>query len=155
MNTPTLPKLLLALLILVTPFALGCAQTDSAPQGTALQSPALQGTWTVIAGEHGGKPMDAMNGGTLRIDGERFRIDTSSGNVLEGGVTLDSSQQPAVMVMEHDSGLHWEAIYELDGDTFRMNYIDATGPDPLPEAFRTSDETEATIVVLERQRVRR
>lgn len=119
----------------------GCAQTRSA----------LEGSWTVIAGEHGGMPMDAMNGGTLRVEGDRFRIDTSAGNVLEGDITFDRDQEPAVMTMKHDSGLRWQAIYALDEGGFRMNYVDLDGPDPLPDGFRTSEETEATVVVLERR----
>ncbi len=113
-------------------------------------SNALQGTWTVIAGEHGGRPMDAMNGGTMKIEGDRFRIDTSAGNLLVGELILDETRAPAVMVMQHDNGLRWDAIYEVEGDDFRMNYIDTSGPDPLPEIFRTSEETEATVVVLKR-----
>lgn len=131
-----------ALLILNAAFVAAGVRADGA----------LQGTWTVIAGEHGGLPMDSMIGGTLEIADDRFCIDTSAGNRLQGRLILDGAATPAVMVMEHDSGLRWEAIYEVDDDGLRMNYIDASGPDPLPEKFRTSDETEATVVVLKRLR---
>lgn len=110
----------------------------------------LQGTWTVIAGEHGGQPMDAMNGGSMVVKENRFRIDTSSGNVLEGDLSLDNTTTPNQMVMLHDSGVKWRAIYQVTGNSFRMNYIDAKGPDPLPSGFRTSTDTEATVVVLQK-----
>ncbi|MEM8768842.1 MAG: TIGR03067 domain-containing protein [Pseudomonadota bacterium] len=132
---------LVTLALLLAPFMAASVQADAA----------LQGAWVVIAGEHGGQPMDAMNGGTMKIEGDRFRIDTSSGNLLQGQLSLNADVTPAVMEMRHDDGLHWQAIYEVDADTFRMNYIDADGPDPLPAAFRTTDETEATVVVLKRQ----
>ncbi|MEM7098579.1 MAG: TIGR03067 domain-containing protein [Pseudomonadota bacterium] len=116
----------------------------------SVADPDLQGTWRVIAGEHGGQPMDAMNGGTMTIKGDRFRIDTSSGNVLEGQLILNRTVSPATMVMLHDNEVEWHAIYEVKTDDFRLNYIDAKGPDPMPETFRTTPDTEATVVILKR-----
>jgi uncharacterized protein (TIGR03067 family) len=133
-------KIAVIVLLLSIVFSAQAQETDAA----------LQGSWTVIAGEHGGRPMDSMNGGIMEVKGDRFRISTSSGTLLEGQLILDSSKTPALMVMQHDSGMRWEAIYEVSGNDFRMNYIDAAGPDPLPEVFRTSEETEASVVVLTR-----
>lgn len=112
--------------------------------------PALQGSWTVIGAQHGGKPMDGMNGGTMTVTGDRFEIHTAAGNLLKGRLQVDTKAQPATMAMLHDSGLRWQAIYEAKGEDFKLNYIDAAGPDKLPAEFRTSPDTEATLVILKR-----
>lgn len=112
--------------------------------------PALQGSWTVIGAQHGGKPMDGLTGGTMTVTGDRFEIHTASGNTLKGSLRVDLQAKPATMGMVHDSGLRWQAIYEAKGDDFKLNYIDAGGPDKLPTEFRTTPDTEATLVILKR-----
>jgi uncharacterized protein (TIGR03067 family) len=112
--------------------------------------PALEGNWTVIAAQHGGKPMDGLSGGTMMVKADRFEIHTASGSLLKGQLKVDASQKPARMALLHDSGLRWEAIYEAGAEDFRLNYIDASGTDKLPTAFRTSSETEATLIILKR-----
>ena len=42
-------------------------------------------------------------------------------------------------------------IYEVTGDTARLNYVEAGGKDRRPESFTTSDKTEASIVLLRRE----
>ncbi len=113
--------------------------------------PALQGSWTVIAAQHGGKPMDGLSGGVMTVTGERFEIQTASGNQLKGVLKLDKSKKPAVMDLMHDSGMHWEAIYQVDGEDFKLNYVPAGGKDKRPTAFKTSPDTEASIVILKRK----
>ncbi len=112
--------------------------------------PALQGAWTVIGAQHGGKPMDGLSGGTMTIAGDRFEIHTASGNTLKGRLQFDAKTAPASMGMLHESGLRWQAIYEAKGDDFWLNYIDAAGRDKLPTEFKTSSETEATLVIMKR-----
>ena len=111
---------------------------------------ALQGNWTVIAAQHGGKPMDGLKGGTMTVTNNRFEIHTASGNTLKGRLQLDTSKKPATMGLLHDSGLRWEAIYDVNGDDFRLNYIDTAAGEKLPTAFRTTESSEATLVILKR-----
>ena len=36
--------------------------------------PALQGKWTVIGAQHGGKPMDGLTGGIMTVANDRFDL---------------------------------------------------------------------------------
>jgi hypothetical protein len=55
------------------------------------------------------------------------------------------------MDMIHADGARWEAIYIVEGETFRMNYVEAGGKDARPATFTTNDTTEATVIVLRRE----
>lgn len=125
--------------------------TPVVAQDAAAALKPLQGRWVVTGGEHQGKPMDAIKGGVMTITGENFEIRTSSGTLLKGTLRLDVSKRPFQMDMLHADGSRWEAIYDVSGDTFRMNYIDTSLKEPRPGTFTTSDKTEASIVTLRRE----
>ncbi len=111
----------------------------------------LQGRWVVSAAEHNGKPFDAIKGGVMTIASEGFEIRTASGNMLKGTLKVDSSKQPSQMDLIHADGERWEAIYAIEGETFRLNYVEAGGKDTRPTTFTTSDATEATVIILRRE----
>ena len=112
----------------------------------------LQGRWVVVDGEHNGKPMKGLNGGVMTVTGTAFEIRTASGNMLKGTLKLDATQKPAQMDMIHADGTVWEAVYETTGDTFRLNYVQKGENDPRPTSFKTSEKTEESLVVLQRQK---
>ena len=112
----------------------------------------LQGRWVVVDGEHNGKPMKTLNGGVMTVNGDAFEIRTASGNVLKGTLRLDATKKPLQMDMVHADGTVWEAIYETTGDTFRLNYVRKGDKDPRPATFRTSDKTEESLIVLQREK---
>jgi uncharacterized protein (TIGR03067 family) len=85
----------------------------------AATDPSLEGFWTVIGAEHGGKPLDALNGGIMSVTGERFEIRTAGGNLLKGKLQLDLRSSPHKMDLLHDNGLHWEAVYAADSDSLK------------------------------------
>ena len=111
----------------------------------------LQGRWVVVDGEHNARPMQGLNGGVMTVTGTAFEIRTASGNMLKGTLRLDASKKPAHMDLVHADGVVWEAIYETIGDTFRLNYVVKGEKDPRPATFKTSDKTEESLVVLQRQ----
>ena len=113
--------------------------------------PGLQGTWTVVAAEHEGKPMEVVLGGTLDVTGERFTIRTASGNQLRGMLTVNTHSSPKEMDLVQENGTRWLAIYDLT-DTLRINYVDAVCKEPRPKQFVTSDETEASLMTLQRRK---
>jgi uncharacterized protein (TIGR03067 family) len=131
----------LVALVLASPIG---AQSPSGPA-------ALQGRWVVTAAEHQGKPFDAIKGGVMTIAGEGFEVRTASGNMLKGTLKLDASKTPSQLDMTHADGTRWEAIYIVEGDTFRLNYVEADGKETRPVTFTTNDATEATIIVLRRE----
>jgi uncharacterized protein (TIGR03067 family) len=114
-------------------------------------STVLQGRWVVTAAEHQGKPFDAIKGGVMTIAGDAFEVRTASGNLLKGTLRIDASKAPSQMDMMHADGARWEAIYVVEGDTFRLNYVEADGKETRPVTFTTNDATEATVIVLRRE----
>lgn len=110
----------------------------------------LQGRWVVTAGEHNGKPLDAVKGGVMTVTGDAFEVRTASGNMLKGTLRVDATQKPAHMDLLHADGERWEAIYDVSGETFRLNYVEAGGKDPRPSAFATSATTEESIITMRR-----
>lgn len=111
----------------------------------------LQGRWVVTAAEHNGKPLDAIKGGVMTIAGDAFEVRTASGNVLKGTLRSDSSKTPGQLDMLHADGERWEAIYEVAGDAFRINYVEAGGKDPRPTRFTPSATTEESLVTMRRE----
>lgn len=113
----------------------------------------LQGSWTVTGGEHEGQPLDSLKGGTMTVTNQQFEIHTASGNQLKGELRLNTAKAPFRMDLIHADGKTvWEAIYEVNGDDFRLNYIQVGGKDQRPTTFTTSKESEASIILLKRQK---
>ena len=111
---------------------------------------ALQGRWVVTGAEHNGKPMNGLNGGVMTVTGTAFEIRTASGNVLKGTLRLDATKRPFQVDLVHADGTQWEAIYDVTGETFRLNYVEKGLKDPRPTAFATSPTTEESLIVLRR-----
>jgi uncharacterized protein (TIGR03067 family) len=132
----------LAALLVVTGTAAAAAQDAAA---------ALQGRWIVTGAEHNGKPMKGLDGGVMTVTSDAFEIRTASGNVLKGRLRLDDTASPPEMDLIHADGAQWEAVYEVTGDTLRLNYVEKGGKDPRPNAFTTSEKTEESLIVLRRQ----
>ena len=137
-----------ALITITTLVSVG-ATTARAQQADALAP--LQGRWLVTGGEHNGEPMDSLNGGVMTVDGAAFEIRTVSGNLLRGTLRLDASERPPHMDLLHADGTRWEAIYEVDREALRLNYVDAEGTDPRPTSFVTSAATEESLIILRRE----
>ena len=137
-------RLLAITLAVALAYATGYAQGE--PAGAA-----VQGRWVVTAGEHNGKPMDAIKNGVMTITGDVFEVRTASGNVLKGTLRLDAAKKPSQIDFLHADGTRWEAIYEVAGDSFRINYVTAGEKDPRPTTFATSEKTEESLVVMRRQ----
>ena len=110
----------------------------------------LQGRWVVTAGEHNGLPMDGLNGGVMTVDGNSVDIETASGNVLTGTLEADLSMRPPHLDLLHADGTRWEAVFDVDGATFRLNYVATGGLDPRPTGFTTLPTNEESLVVLQR-----
>ena len=134
--------ILFCLALLVVSASALRAQDASAP---------LQGRWVVVDGEHNGKPMKTLNGGVMTVTGTAFEIRTAAGNVLRGTLRLDAAKKPSQMDMIHADGTEWEAVYEVNAGTFRLNYVVKGEKDPRPMTFTTSEKTEESLVVLRRE----
>jgi uncharacterized protein (TIGR03067 family) len=111
----------------------------------------LQGRWVVTGAEHEGRPMPGLNGGVMTVTRDAFEIRTASGNVLRGTLKVNATRKPAEFDFLHADGARWEAIYEVTGDQFRLNYVEAGGKDVRPKDFTTSAQTEASVITLRRE----
>ena len=110
----------------------------------------LQGEWTVAAAEQRGRPFDVIVGGVLTITGDRFALLTATGNELQGQIRIDATQSPGHLDFVHDDGLLWEAIYAVQPDFFRLNYVEADADTSRPTVFATTADTPGTVIVMER-----
>jgi uncharacterized protein (TIGR03067 family) len=117
-----------------------------AQSGSADEFKKLQGAGVVLGGEHDGKPLDGVKGGVLTITTEQFALHTASGRDLKGQLKINASATPPTLDFVHDNGTLWEGIYSLDGETFKLNYIEAK--DKRPTLFVTGKGTEASIIVM-------
>ena len=72
-----------------------------------------------------------------------------------GAGCFDAAARPLgrrQMDMIHADGAVWEAVFETTGDTFRLNYVEKREKDPRPTGFKTSEKTEESLDVLQRQK---
>ena len=87
----------------------------------------------------------------LTITDDKFALHTASGRDLKGQLKINASAAPHTLDFVHADGTLWEAIYSLDGDAFKLNYIEAGAKDKRPTLFVTGNGTEASIIVMSRK----
>jgi uncharacterized protein (TIGR03067 family) len=111
----------------------------------------LQGGWMVVAAEQRGKPLDSIRGGGLVIEGTTFFLRTAAKNEFKGDIRIDPTKSPKQLDFVHATGgVVWQAIYTVDEETFRLNYVEAGGRDSRPTLFATSADSAGTVIVLNR-----
>jgi uncharacterized protein (TIGR03067 family) len=114
---------------------------------------ALQGTWTVIAAEQDGRPLDRIKGNALTVEGSRFLIKTK-GSDLKGTIDLHAGARPTAMDLTHTEGevvgRTWYAIYSLERDVLKICYLDPNPDNTRPGGFETAQGSNALMVTLER-----
>jgi uncharacterized protein (TIGR03067 family) len=127
------------------------ARARAAQDPTAEEFKKLEGGWIVVAAEQRGKPFDAIRGGALVIEGRSFLLRTAAKNEFKGELTIDPTKSPRQLDFIHaQGGVVWNAIYTVDEETFRLNYVEAGGRDPRPTLFATSSESAGTVIVMSR-----
>lgn len=98
--------------------------------------------------------MESVVGGVMTVSGEEFLIRTAGGSELRGRAQVNAAKTPHELDFIHTGGMvegaRWLAIYEISGDTLRLNYVDAKGKEPRPSRFATSSDTEASLMTLRR-----
>lgn len=101
---------------------------------------ALQGTWTIVSMERGGKKAEKPGASTVVFEGETYKI-LDGDTVVEGGMfSADARQTPNVINVSAttgaDKGTKWHGVYELEGDTLRavVGPTDKARPKMLAEA---------------------
>jgi len=111
----------------------------------------LEGGWIVVAAEQRGKPFDAIRGGALIIEGRSFLLRTAAKNEFKGELRIDPTKSPRQLDFIHaQGGVVWNAIYTVDEETFRLNYVEAGDRAVRPTLFATSSDSAGTVIVMNR-----
>jgi uncharacterized protein (TIGR03067 family) len=110
----------------------------------------LQGSWTVVAVEVEGQPMEGMAAQVV-VKGDRFTT-TGMGAAYEGRVTVDAAQRPKHFTLEFTEGPEKgntnPGIYELEGDIWRICLNTRGGP--RPAEFTTTPGSGLALETLQR-----
>jgi uncharacterized protein (TIGR03067 family) len=84
----------------------------------------MEGTWLLVSGESNGEMMPAEMVKTIKavLKGDKLSIHFGDNMVFEGTMTVDPSKKPKTMdtVTTTDKDKKGLAIYELDGDNFKI-----------------------------------
>jgi uncharacterized protein (TIGR03067 family) len=83
----------------------------------------MEGTWVLVSGEEDGKqkPADEVKKLTSTIKGDTLTILVDGKAVFEGTVVVDPTKKPKTIdTTSKDKTVKSPAIYELDGDTFKI-----------------------------------
>jgi RNA polymerase sigma factor (sigma-70 family) len=109
----------------------------------------LQGVWSVVSMESGGKPykLGELEKAVFMVDGKRACWQTSDSET-QGGLYLDTTRTPRTYDLA-TSTRTFEGIYALEGDTLRLCYELADEP-RRPRGFVTEKGSLQVLVVLKR-----
>lgn len=115
----------------------------------------MQGTWKVASLESGGErlPDSESAGITVKIEKSKYWL-TRDGNTDEGAFTLDLTKSPRQMDIRpatgDGSGALISAIYEINGDVFRVCYHPEDGGS-RPTAFKSAADSSQILVTYKRK----
>jgi uncharacterized protein (TIGR03067 family) len=118
------------------------------------QLAALQGTWEIVSLELEGQAMSpgAFEGSSITVKGSTFTT-ASMGAVYGGTISVDAAKSPKQLDLSFKSGPEKGntslAIYDLEGDTFRL-CLTVTGK-TRPAAFTSKPGSGHAFEVLKRR----
>ena len=132
-------------------FILTTAATMAAQDQAEEELRRIQGVWAVTAGEQRGRPLDAIKGGVLSIAERSFALKTAAGNEFKGDLRVNPGASPRQLDFVHaNGGPVWEAIYSVNDDVLRLNYVEGGGSDKRPTIFATTADSAGTVIVMRR-----
>jgi uncharacterized protein (TIGR03067 family) len=124
-------------------FALGLLMGAPALQADVSKGEsALQGTWSLSAGEADGKALaeKQLQDGKLAIEGDDYTVTLAGRGTVKGTQKLDPTKKPKTIDATDASGPNKGetilGIYELEGDEFRVAF--APPGQPRPAKFTTA-----------------
>jgi uncharacterized protein (TIGR03067 family) len=137
--------------MIVLASALAAPAADDAPQGDLGK---LQGKWTAMAGPNKDVPL------TLEIKGNQataiFTTPEGEKRTLKGEIRLDEKAKPKTLdwvkfkTSDGDELPDNLAIYELDGDSFKV--CNGGRDNPRPTEFKESGEAGFSLLTFKRQK---
>src|SRR6185437_4974310 len=106
----------------------------------------LQGVWSVVSNESGGK-VQKLEKAAFLVDGKRASWQTRKGEI-QGGLYLNPSSKPKTYDFA-TSARTIEGIYSLDGDTLRLCF-EPGAEGKRPSRFATKSAERQVLFVLKR-----
>jgi uncharacterized protein (TIGR03067 family) len=110
----------------------------------------LQGTWEMVSGQRGGKPIpdDVLKKTTIVIAGNKMTLKRGE-QATEMTFKLDPTKKPKAIDVDME-GKEGKGIYMLDGDTLKIAHGELG--DPRPKDFSSPEGSNWTVVVLKRKK---
>ena len=133
------------------------AATEKAAGANTVAS--LQGAWTPVSSERGGRPQDEeeMKRHALKFDGDKFSITRDGETFISGTYKLDASKSPAEIDMTveqnadnpEENGKVVRGIVEQSGDELKWC---TGGPrtEERPTEFKTAEGSRTMLIVFKR-----
>jgi uncharacterized protein (TIGR03067 family) len=115
----------------------------------------LQGTWKGVSGENDGNPIaeDAAKNQELIVMGDKYTLKVGGKEEEQGTLKLDPTKTPKTMDITITSGMDKGktqlAIYQIDGDTFKICYAPAGSKD-RPKQLSTKAGNKEGLLVLKK-----
>jgi uncharacterized protein (TIGR03067 family) len=115
----------------------------------------LNGVWSVVSSEADGVPMPAedLAAITVTIAGGKYSV-TKGEHTDQGAFTIDAAKSPKQMDIRPSTGegvgMMIPAIYEFNGDTWRVCYATQEGSE-RPTGFKTAPESGQVMTTYQRK----
>jgi uncharacterized protein (TIGR03067 family) len=109
----------------------------------------IQGTWTLVSGQHNGNPIPEEDAKTIKITFTADKLMLKHGDQeREFSYKLYPDRKPKAIDVDMD-GKIGKGIYELDGDKLKIAHGEVN--EPRPKAFpKKGEESKLSYVVLKR-----
>jgi uncharacterized protein (TIGR03067 family) len=117
----------------------------------------LQGTWTAVSGEKGGKEDPEAKEHALVFEGDKFSVKRGDTVIVRGTFKINASKSPKTMDIEISEGPEdvknktAQAIYALDGDDLTW-CVAEPGSGERPEKLATKEGVKHMLVKLKRDK---
>jgi uncharacterized protein (TIGR03067 family) len=135
--------------LLVAACSLVLAAAEAEEKGPMGDQEKIQGTWALVSGERGGKPLpdEVVGHVKLIISGKKLTTKNKD-RQTEATFKIDPNQEPKEIDIEMDGGVG-KGIYQLDGKTLKIAHGEVG--DARPKEFPKAG-SGLTILVLKREK---
>jgi uncharacterized protein (TIGR03067 family) len=137
-------------LVLVVAVSLVVSAGAAQDKAGATDKDKIQGTWKIVSGEKGGKPLPADKLKDIKVvfAGDKLTF-SSGGKSSEHAFKLDPAKKPKEIDVEF-GGKTGTGIYELDGNTLKIAHGELG--DPRPKEFASKEGSDVTFMVMKREK---
>jgi uncharacterized protein (TIGR03067 family) len=137
-------------LLLALPCSLWVADGRAADKPARSDKEKIQGTWVLVSGENGGKPVspEAAKNMSVVFAGDKLTMKNKD-RTTKATFKLNPGKKPKEIDVDFD-GKVGKGIYELEGDTLKVAHGELG--DARPKAFPSEKGSKLTVMVFKRQK---